>query len=66
MGPETPTTAWYYAASHEATNSHDYDWVNAVTETRERWTAKLPERDWAALEEEWSTAHSAPGSAVTD
>ena len=64
--PDNLKTAWYYADIQEATNSHDYDWVNAVTETLERWTAKLPERDWAALEKAWSTAYSAPGNDVMD
>ena len=31
----------------------------------EEWTAKLPQRGWAALEHAWSTAHSAPGGQAT-
>ena len=30
----------------------------------EEWTDKLAQRDWAALENAWSTAHSAPGGEV--
>ena len=60
--------AWYYADIQEATNSHDYDFIGADDlhdhEDAEQWTEKLPERDWAALEQEWSTANAAPGSEV--
>lgn len=59
---------WYYAQIQEATNSHDYLWTFVPegweTVEAEEWTAKLPERDWAALERVWSTAHSAPGGEV--
>ena len=30
----------------------------------EIWTALQPNRDWAALEKEWSNAYSAPGGEV--
>ena len=33
-------------------------------EKTEEWTAKLPQRDWAALEHTWSTANSAKGGEV--
>ena len=60
--------AWYYPQIQEATNSHDYRWTSLTelleTATVENWTEKLPERDWAALEQVWSTAHSAPGGEV--
>ena len=60
--------AWYYADIQEATNSHDYDFIGADDlhdhEDAEQWTEKLPERDWAALEQEWSTANAAPGGEV--
>ncbi len=59
---------WYYAQIQEATNSHDYLWTFVPegweTVEAEEWIAKLPERDWAALERVWSTAHSAPGGEV--
>jgi hypothetical protein len=48
----------------EATNSHDYTWIQVGNERVERWTEKLPQRDWTALEHSWSTAHSAPGGNV--
>ena len=48
----------------EATNSHDYRWISIGSEACEQWTAKLIERDWAALERTWSHANSAPGGEV--
>ena len=48
--------AWYYADIQEATNSHDYTWTAEAGESVEQWTAKLPERDWAALERQWASA----------
>ena len=58
--------AWYYEAMQEATNSHDYTWTEEDGQTVEGWTEKLEERDWAALEREWSNANSAPGGEVMD
>ena len=58
--PDNSRDAWYYAQIQEATNSHDYQWLGAI----ELWTAKLAERDWDALEKEWSSAYSAPGGEV--
>ena len=55
---------WYYAQMQEATNSHDYRWASVYSEVCEQWTAKLIERDWAALERTWSHANSAPGGEV--
>ena len=65
--PDNPETAWYYEAVQEATNSHDYDWATEE-EVRlyEIWTELLPERDWAALEKEWSNAYSSTGADVID
>ncbi len=56
--------AWYYEAMQEATNSHDYSWTTEDGERVEQWTGKLDERDWAALEREWSNANSAPGGEI--
>ena len=56
--PDNVYGAWYYADMQEATNSHDYDWIRISGERVEEWTEKLPERDWAALEQEWSSAYS--------
>ena len=56
--------AWYYEAMQEATNSHDYSWTAEAGERVEQWTGKLDERDWAALEREWSNANSAPGGEI--
>lgn len=58
--PDNSRDAWYYAQIQEATNGHDYQWLGAI----ELWTAKLAERDWDALEKEWSNAYSAPGGEV--
>ena len=40
-------------------------WVTVSGDKVEKWTEKLEQRDWAALEHAWSTAHSAPGGEVT-
>ena len=53
---------WYYEQIQEATNSHDY----VMAQVYENWTAILENRDWAALEKEWSKANSAPGGDVMD
>ena len=64
--PDNLPTQWYYEQIQEASNSHDYEWITEIIEktTVEQWLAKLPERDWVALEQIWSTAHSAPGGEV--
>ena len=56
------TTKWYYADMQEATNSHTYyrRVYNLTDDTYEVWLAKLPVRDWAALERQWSELYSAP------
>lgn len=62
--PDNLPTAWYYEAVQEATNSHEY--TRASTVDKEKWTAELPVRDWAAFERAWSDANSAanPGDVV--
>lgn len=51
------TSAWYYEAIQEATNSHNYDlFEDAEYET---WTALQENRDWSALEKDWANAHVA-------
>lgn len=62
--PDCDEDAWYYADMMEATNSHDYQWITVGGEKAEKWTGKLPQRDWAALEHTWSTANSAKGGEV--
>ena len=62
--PDCDEDAWYYADMMEATNSHDYQWITVGGEKTEKWTEKLPQRDWAALEHPWSTANSAKGGEV--
>lgn len=60
---------WFYADMQEATNSHDYHMTSSTIKDAgghrkvqvEEWTRKLDQRDWAALEHVWSTAHSAVG-----
>ena len=44
--PDNRPGTWYYAQLQEATNSHEYKWSGDI----EHWTAKLPERDWDALQ----------------
>lgn len=53
--PDNPSTAWYYEAVQEATNSHDYT-RNSST-SAESWTAVTAAPNWAALEKSWSTAN---------
>lgn len=66
--PDNDPGAWYYADMMEATNSHDYHWVdtheNGNQIRYENWTEKLDQRDWAAYESMWSDAHSAEGGDV--
>ena len=64
--PDCSESEWYYADMMEATNSHDYTMITLNGAEVEDWVAKLPQRDWAALEREWSTAASAPGGEVVD
>ena len=59
--PDSDPSAWYYAQMQEATNSHDYTWVTTSSGKVEKWTKKLPDRDWAALEHIWSRANSSTG-----
>ncbi len=58
--PDNPESEWYYEAVQEATNGHDYERADGVTET---WTAMQPVRDWAALETEWAVNGGASGPA---
>ncbi len=51
------TGAWYYTVIQEATNYHDYEWMDE-DETVEEWTAKLDDINWSALEREWAAAYS--------
>ena len=62
--PDCTPDDWFYADMQEATNSHDYVMVTVKGEKVEKWSKKLPQRDWAAFEHAWSTAHSAPGGEV--
>ena len=64
--PDNNPDDWFYADMQEATNSHDYTWLTVRGEPKamEQWTKKLEQRDWAAFEHAWSTAHSAPGGEV--
>ena len=62
--PDCSRSDWYYEAMMEATNSHDYSWIYRKNVKSESWSKKLDQRDWAALERTWSTAHSAPGGEV--
>ncbi len=41
-------TAWYYLDIQEATNSHDYEHIDAASV--EAWTELTANPDWAALE----------------
>ena len=54
--------AWYYLAVQEATNSHLHEYkdetVPGLPFSYEYWLEMMPNRDWAQLEREWSTAMS--------
>ena len=63
--PDVKPSHWAYYSIMETANSHDYTWVTVSGDKVEKWTEKLEQRDWAALEHAWSTAHSAPGGEVT-
>ena len=52
--PDCTTDDWFYEAIMEATNSHTYQ----MGKRAETWNDKLPQRDWAALENNWSRANS--------
>ena len=52
--PDCTTDDWFYEAIMEATNSHTYQ----MGKRAETWNDKLPQRDWAALENSWSRANS--------
>lgn len=56
------TSAWYYEAIQEATNSHDYDLFEGAE--YETWTALQENRDWAALEKDWMNAHRGGGEVM--
>ncbi|EOQ36193.1 S-layer homology domain-containing protein [Butyricicoccus pullicaecorum] len=56
------TSAWYYEAIQEATNSHDYDLFEGAQ--YETWTALQENRDWAALEKDWLNAHRTGGEVM--
>lgn len=51
---DNPSSAWYYEAVQEATNSHEYTRDTATD--AEIWTKVLDALDWTALETAWSTA----------
>lgn len=50
---------WFYADMMEATHSHTAKWMSVKGERIEKWSKKLPQPDWSALEHSWSTANSA-------
>lgn len=58
--PDCTTDDWFYEAIMEATNSHTYQMGKRV----ETWNDKLPQRDWAALENNWASAYTGKGGEV--
>lgn len=68
--PDCSEDDWFYADMMEATNSHDYTWTTEKIDGErvkvEKWTKKLAQRDWAAFENMWADANSAPGGEVID
>jgi len=45
--PDNPADAWYYADMQEATNGHDYEWIDNNGQQDEAWTDVLPGYDWS-------------------
>ena len=58
--PDCTTDDWFYEAVMEATNSHTYQ----MGKRAETWNDKLPQRDWAALENNWASAYTGKGGEV--
>ena len=58
--PDCTTDDWFYEAIMEATNSHTYQ----MGKRAETWNDKLPQRDWAALENNWASAYTGKGGEV--
>ena len=58
--PDCTTADWFYEAIMEAANSHTYQMGKRV----ETWNGKLPQRDWAALENNWASAYTGKGGEV--
>ena len=58
--PDCTTDDWFYEAIMEATNSHTYQ----MGKRAETWNGKLPQRDWAALENNWASAYTGKGGEV--
>lgn len=44
--PDNQPGAWYYADMQEATNGHEYEWIEENGQTFEDWTEVLPDYDW--------------------
>ena len=58
--PDCTTADWFYEAIMEATNSH----TDQMGKRVETWNGKLPQRDWAALENNWASAYTGKGGEV--
>jgi len=59
------TSAWYYIAIQEATNSHLYSFKEGQTVPGmqfeyETWTAMQQNLDWIQLEKDWIAEYSTP------
>ncbi|MEE0434756.1 MAG: hypothetical protein UDB11_05025 [Peptococcaceae bacterium] len=44
--PDNQPGAWYYADMQEATNGHEYEWIEENGQKFEDWTEVLPDYDW--------------------
>ena len=44
--PDNLPGAWYYADMQEATNGHDYVWIDEDNQRIEEWTKVRPDFDW--------------------
>ena len=44
--PDNQPGAWYYADMQEATNGHDYEWIDQDGNRVEQWTEVLPGYNW--------------------
>lgn len=45
--PDNHPDSWYYADIQEATNGHDYEWIDDNGKQEEAWTEILPDFNWS-------------------
>lgn len=63
--PDNCEGAWYYEQMQEAPTATTTG-VLRLAAKLEEWTEQLEDRDWTALEHEWSDANSTPSGEIMD